>query len=166
MMLTGTRLVARCKRDAPELMTHLKCAAFPVIEGGKGDPTAVVGGTNAAFAVSSGCAQPQTAVRLLRFLTDPQVAREWTRIGRIPAVMGVEEAALPAPTQQAARLLRAAKRIQLYYDQYLPPPLATMHKETAQALFTGDLTPIAAAEKMETLAREMGSRGVDDSREK
>ena len=155
MMLTGTWLVARCKKDAPDLMPYLKCAAFPSVKGGKGDPATVVGGTNAAFAVTSRCAHPEKAVELLRFLTSPEIGRAWVGIGRMTAILSAEDSGLPAPTQEAANLLRAAKSVQLYYDQYLPPPLATMHKETTQAIFTGNLTPPAAAQKMEALASRM-----------
>ena len=155
MMLTGTWLVARCKTDAPNLMPHLRCAPFPKLSEGRGDPATVVGGTNAAFAVTSKCAHPETAVELLRFLTAPHTVREWARIGRLPAVRSVGDVDLPEPTRQAVRLLRQSARIQLYYDQYLTPALALTHKETTQAIFAGVLSPEAAAQKMEAAAGEL-----------
>ena len=48
MMLMGTWLVARCQSEAPDLIDQLDCFPFPAVEGGKGDPTVVVGGTSLA----------------------------------------------------------------------------------------------------------------------
>ena len=164
MYLMGTWLVARALEESPEFPSKMKCIAFPAVEpfdrlrpgGGKGDATTVVGGVNCAFAVSRSCENSEKAAALLRFLTDEQVGEEWCRIGRIPALRVGDEALdeLPVPTRAALDLLRAAKTIQPYYDQHLPPRLAEEHKKTTQEIFAGTLTPAEAADRMEKLAKE------------
>jgi raffinose/stachyose/melibiose transport system substrate-binding protein len=156
MYLMGTWLVARAQKEKPEFLPHLKCFPFPTVPGGAGDPATVVGGVNCAFAVSKSCKRPEKAVELLRFLTAPEMAEAWCRIGRIPALAVKDDALaqLPVPTRETLALLRAAKSIQPYYDQYLPPRLAEEHKKTTQALLAGTMKPQEAAERMEKAASE------------
>ena len=155
MYLMGTWLVAKTEQ-APDFLPKMKCVPFPAVSGGKGDPATVVGGVNCAFAVSSACRHPQPAIALLRALTDPRTAAEWCAAGRIPAVQVPPEtlAKLPPPTRAALAMLRNARFLQPYYDQYLPPHLAKEHKDTTQELFAGTLTPQQAADRMEKRAQE------------
>ena len=157
MYLMGTWLVARAMKDKPDFLAHLRCAPFPAVRDGKGDPTTVVGGVNCGFAVSATCARPDLAVELLRYLTSEQVGEEWAKTGRIPAIRVSDEAlaALPAPSREALALLRNAGSLQPYYDQYLPDRLAEEHKTTTQGLFLGTLSPQQAAERMERTAGEL-----------
>ncbi len=158
MYVMGTWLVAKCNDEAPEFMADLGCVAFPIVKGGDGVPGTVLGGTNAAFAISTECKSPEAAYGLLRALTSQKVALEWAEAGRLPAIefegdeVLVEK--LPAPSRDALKLLKAAPRIQLYYDQYLSPAVATAHKETTQAIFAGTKTPQKAAERMAAVAAE------------
>jgi raffinose/stachyose/melibiose transport system substrate-binding protein len=156
MYVMGTWLVAKCEGEAKAFMSNLGCVAFPTVKGGAGAPGTVLGGVNAGFAVSADCQSPEAAYGLLRELTSKQVALEWAKAGRLPAVeFDGDEAvaeALPAPSQDALKLLQAAPRIQLYFDQYLSPAVAAAHKETTQAIFAGTMTPQAAAEEMATAA--------------
>ncbi len=156
MYLMGNWLIARLRTEDPAFLEKLDCFPFPTIEGGKGAPGTMVGGTNAAFAVSATCRQPELAAELLRTLTAPDTVKDWiTSANRLPASGGeAEQAALPAPAKHALKLLRTAPGIQLYYDQYLPPPVAQAHKETTQALFADTMTPDDAAKKMDAVAIE------------
>jgi raffinose/stachyose/melibiose transport system substrate-binding protein len=157
MYLMGTWLVARAQSEAPEFMESLGCMPFPALADGRGDPATVVGGVNCGFAVSADCPTPDLAVDLLRELTSAKVAREWCDIGRIPAltVDAETEALLPAPTREALAHLKAAPALQPYYDQYLPPRLATEHKNTTQKLFAKTMTPQEAAESMAKTAESL-----------
>ncbi len=155
MYLMGTWLVPRVKTEQPEFLDKLACMPFPSLPGGRGDPSTVVGGVNCGFAVSASTPYPDEAVELLRFLSAAEVARKWCEIGRIPAlkVAATDEAKLPRPTRQALGYLKAAKRLQPYYDQYLPPRLAAEHKKTTQKLFAGTLSARDAAARMAARAR-------------
>jgi raffinose/stachyose/melibiose transport system substrate-binding protein len=154
MHLMGTWLVARILDENPGFLAQLQAIPFPMVPGGQGDSSTLLGGINCAFAVSSTCQEPALACELLRFLTDDQVVSEWCRIGRLPAMRTTpeQEAQLPEATREALALLRSAASLQPYYDQYLSPRLAVEHKKTTHNLFAGTMTPQQAAEKMAATA--------------
>jgi len=155
MMLMGTWFLADLRSDAPELLDKVDCFAFPVVRGGTGKPNVIVGGINAAYAISSRCLNKEEAFGLLEELVSDTTAKQWGETGRIPALNAtVISPLLEKHTLKAALLLFGAPEIQLYYDQYLPPALAELHKTTTQSLIAGTTTPTAAARDMETLARE------------
>jgi len=157
MYVMGTWLVARVRKEKADFLPKMKCFPFPTVAGGKGAPTTVVGGVNCAFAVSAACKHPDKAIGLLRFLTADKVAEAWCKVGRIPALKVSHEAMqhLPQPTRAALDLLKSAKTIQPYYDQYLAPRLGEEHKKTTQELFAGTLTPEEAAKRMRKCAEEI-----------
>ena len=71
--------------------------------------------------------------------------------GRVPPVKGftTEDPVL----QKIVTLVQNAPHVQLWYDQYLPPAIAEMHKDTSQALFALTTTPEEAARRLEQAAR-------------
>jgi raffinose/stachyose/melibiose transport system substrate-binding protein len=126
---------------------------FPAVEGGKGDPSNLVGGANIAFAVSSKA--PDLAVELVKELTSKETATFLaSEMKRLPAVVGVEDAVEDPRLQEVAKYISAAKGLQLYYDQFLPPDLGEVHKDTTQELFGLTMTPEEAAEAMEKAAEK------------
>jgi raffinose/stachyose/melibiose transport system substrate-binding protein len=119
----------------------------------------VVGGVNAGYAVSSKCASPDLAVRLVLELTSVRTARAWAGTGRIPALRKKLVAEFLTPeTRDPAAVLESASAIQLYYDQALSPELAEVHKSTTEGLFAGTKTPEEAARTMEEKARAIAAR--------
>lgn len=161
MILMGTYLLGHLKDEAPpSFADKLGCFAFPALEGGQGDASAVLGGINAAYAVSAKCAYPKEAAELVMELTSLETGRQWAGTRRIPALDGSLVADSLAPeTQAAAAILSRASAIQLYYDQAMGPELAQEHKSTAQALLAGTKTPEEAARLMEQKARAIAERG-------
>ncbi len=164
MMLMGTWMLADIRSDAPELLAKLDCFAFPTVAGGRGKPGAIVGGINAAYAISSRSAYPEEAFELLKELVSDATAMKWAKTGRIPALKKEAVAGmLEEHTLKAARLLFDAPEIQLYYDQFLEPRLSEMHKSTTQSLIAGTVRPEEAARRMETLAREIAAKSKPNS---
>jgi raffinose/stachyose/melibiose transport system substrate-binding protein len=153
MLVMGTWLVAQASKEAPELGDDLDCFAFPALGRQAAWDATAVGGVNAAYAVAAGTKAPEDAVALLHRLSDDAALTEWAATGRIPALTREAAAALLPESPSYARILYEATAVQLYYDQYLPPRLATLHKETTQALFALSQTPAAAAAKMAAAAR-------------
>lgn len=161
MILMGTWILADLKSDAaelpegsPDFLEKVDCFAFPLVEGGTGKPGAILGGINAAYAISARCAWPEDAFALLKELVSDTTTLRWAQTGRIPALKAEQVSAiLDRNTLKAARFLFAAPELQLYYDQYLPPKLSEAHKSTTQSLFAGTMTPEQAAREMENAAR-------------
>lgn len=157
MHLNGTWLIARVSEENPKFLQKMKVLPFPVLPGGKGDASTVLGGINCGFAVSSTCKHPEMAVKLLQYLTDKQVVTEWCSIGRLPAVKTSpeQEEKLPAISREALKNLQNAASLQPYYDQFLSSRLAVEHKKTTQNIFSGTMSAKEAAEQMAKKAEEV-----------
>jgi raffinose/stachyose/melibiose transport system substrate-binding protein len=149
MILMGPWLTAKAKAQAPEMVGKMQCIPFPTAGKNAEWDAIAVGGVNAAYAVAATTKSTANSTKLLQALTDDTAMSEWAQTGRFPAL--TREAASPMllPESTAiAEILFAAKTIQLYYDQLLPPALATAHKETTQAIFAAAMTPHEAAQQM------------------
>jgi raffinose/stachyose/melibiose transport system substrate-binding protein len=156
MMLTGTWLLSYALTEKAAFIPKLRAVPFPVVSGGRGDPGIVVGGVNAAYAVSNSAPQREAAIGLAMALASDESMKAWAALGRIPALR--KDLAEPMLTSQArpvADILYNARGVQLYYDQALAPALARVHKDTVHALLApkSDMTPERAAALMEKAAR-------------
>jgi raffinose/stachyose/melibiose transport system substrate-binding protein len=166
MMLMGTWMLSDLRSDtqdaageASHFMDKVGCFAFPSVAEGRGRPGTIVGGINSAYAVSSRSGYPKESFDLLKELISDTTALKWAQTGRIPALRPEFLTGLLDPlVLPAARLLFDAPEIQLYYDQYLPPELAEMHKSATQSLIAGTQTAEEAARSMEKLASELASK--------
>ena len=130
---------------------------FPVVEGGSGDPTDVLGGGD-GFAI--GINAPDVAVEFVRYLTSLQMQEEWAAAGWAvpPAVTAAASAVTDENIKPMMELLADANYFQLYYDQFLPPAVGGAVNDEVQALIAGSQTPQGAAEAIEAVfASETGS---------
>ncbi|RMG85797.1 MAG: extracellular solute-binding protein, partial [Chloroflexi bacterium] len=92
---------------------------FPVIEGGEGNPSDVLGGGD-GFAV--GINAPDEAVDFLRYITSVENQRAGAEIWIVPVVNGAEDVVTENPVMESIIEARNnAEYFQLYYDQFLPP---------------------------------------------
>lgn len=162
MELMGTWGISTVKAENPDYYeNNLGFFAFPAIEDGEGDPTAVVGtvGDN-YYHISSNCEHPEEAFDFLTYLVDPDGITERIEAGRIPPVAGVSERIEDPLLAEVVSMIENAGSVQLWYDQYLPPELGEVHKDTMQALFGMAITPEeAAAQQEEALAEYFDSEG-------
>lgn len=136
MTLMGSWLLSYAISDRPEVVSDLGLFPFPPVEAGA-DSNALLGGVNAAYAISSKSKHKELAAKLVGFLTDEVAAREWVKTGRIPA-RRVDLAGVPAVLADAAKLVESAPRIQLYFDQALSPAVAEEHKPYTHSLFAAE----------------------------
>jgi raffinose/stachyose/melibiose transport system substrate-binding protein len=154
MELMGTWDIGTVKAENPEYYeSQLGFFPFPSIEGGKGDPANLVGSLGDNFySISSSCKYPDEAFELLQYLIDDQAVAERVASGRMPPVKGL---AIEDPVLlQVKDIFEAAPNVQLWYDQYLPPDMGELHKDTTQALLGLTMTPEEAAAAMEAAAVE------------
>ncbi len=128
--------------------------SFPLVEGGKGKITDMVGGTGQAYALSSK-APKEAEAALIELLTSDQFGKDVAAAGFMPALVGYDKEITDPIVQQMAKTLSEATYMQLYYDQFLPPALAQVHLQTTQDLFGKATTPEAAAKAMEDAAKQI-----------
>jgi raffinose/stachyose/melibiose transport system substrate-binding protein len=136
--------------DIPALQAYLDFFPFPVVEGGAGDPSDVLGGGN-GFAI--GANAPQEAVDFVRYLTSLEVQTDLATLGvNVPTVIGAETAIANPLLQKVVGYLNAANYFQLYYDQFLPPAVGAAVNDAVQGLFAGTLSPEEVAQAIEDSA--------------
>jgi raffinose/stachyose/melibiose transport system substrate-binding protein len=154
MELMGTWNIPSIKAEnADFFQNNLGFFPFPAISDGKGDPSNVVGTVGDNFySLSTACKHPEEAFKLIQYLIDDESVKARAADGRIPPVKGFTS---PDPVlQEVVQIISKAKSVQLWYDQYLPPELGEVHKDTSQALFGLGMTPEEAAKAMEDAAKK------------
>jgi raffinose/stachyose/melibiose transport system substrate-binding protein len=143
MYLMGTWALSTIKNENPEFYDK-SCGifAFPAIEGGAGDPNGCVGTIGCNFySVSSKCAYPEQAFKALTYLLDDTAINERVAMNIIPPLKGIESRLTDEKSIQMMRIANKASSVQLWYDQYMAPVMAELHKTTCQELFAGTKTP-------------------------
>jgi raffinose/stachyose/melibiose transport system substrate-binding protein len=127
---------------------------FPSVEGGKGDPTNVLGTVGDNFySISSNCADKAAAFKVIQYLIDDKSVAARIADGRIPPVKGIT---LTDPNAiELNKLISNAAGVQLWWDQYLPPEFAQLHLDQTQALFGLSQTPTGMAQAQEALATKL-----------
>jgi len=129
---------------------------FPVVEGGAGNPDDVLGGGD-GYAV--GANAPDEAVDFLKFITNAENQRieAQSALATVPTVAAAEDAITDPIAQQIVQARNNAPYFQLYYDQFLPPAVATAVLDATEGIFAGTLSPEDAAMSIEdSAAMELG----------
>jgi len=154
MQLMGSWELSTIKNENKDFYKNLDIFPFPKIKDGKGNPNNVVGTVGDNFySISSKCKYPQEAFKVLQYMIDDASVKERVEIGRIPPVKNVK---LSEPLlQKLNAMLAKAPHVQLWYDQYLPPEMGEVHKDTCQAMFGLTMKPEEAAKKMEQTAKKV-----------
>jgi raffinose/stachyose/melibiose transport system substrate-binding protein len=135
----------------PVLNEKLGWMPFPVVEGGAGNPTDVLGGGD-GWAV--GANAEDEAVDFLKFLTSAEVETGLisSPLAIAPTVAAAEEAVTDPIIQTILKARNEAPYFQLYYDQFLPPAVATAVLDATEGIFAGTLSPEDAAATIEDSA--------------
>ncbi|HML23429.1 MAG TPA: extracellular solute-binding protein [Aggregatilinea sp.] len=156
MELMGSWEIGNFLSENPDFYAEdLGIIPFPAVEGGAGDPTDVVGtvGDN-YYSISPTCEYPDEAFALLQYVIDDESVAARIESGRVPPVKGVSEMIEEPMLKQIVEIVENAASVQLWYDQYLPPELGEVHKDTMQALFGLEITPEEAAQQQEAAVAE------------
>jgi raffinose/stachyose/melibiose transport system substrate-binding protein len=69
--------------------------------------------------------------------------------GKIPPVKNIADLVTDPVTKDILDACLNASSTQLWYDQYLPPAVAEVHKDTSQELFGLTMTPQEANAKLQ-----------------
>jgi raffinose/stachyose/melibiose transport system substrate-binding protein len=151
MELMGSWTLAQMRDENPAWVADLDFFPFPTVPDGQGDPAEAVGSLgDQVYSIASTCPYPEDAFALLQALADPAAMAERVREGYLPPIKGVR---MKDPLmQRVANLVQSAPRVQLWYDQYLPPEVAETMKDLVQALFGLTVTPEQAAARLEAAA--------------
>ena len=143
-----------CNSEAPDFYeNNLGAFKFPAVEDGAGNMDELLGGGN-AYSIASKCEYPDEAFELIHCLSDADFANDSVNIAGV--ISGAANIEMPNElTQLADDLLSSATYIQNFYDQFLPPDMGALHKQTTYDLFGLTTTPEQAAADMEALAKQV-----------
>lgn len=120
---------------------------FPMVEGGAGNPTDVMGG-GGGYAIGKNA--PAEAIDFLKFLTTAQNQRVMGKAGiLLPVIKGTQDAITNPQLLAVQQAVSNAPYFQLYYDQYLPPAVGQVILDSTQGLYANTITPEAAAKAID-----------------
>lgn len=155
MLLCGSWYTGTFSTDSEEFYQKIGWFPFPAIEGSDADPTIQIGTVGDQF-ISFNCTGDKLAAAFAcaeAHLSDDVIDFE-IKNGKIPPIKGVEEKLTDPLTKEIAKAATNAPAIQLWYDQYLPPAVATAHLDGLQEVFGLTKTPQQAQESMQAAMDE------------
>ncbi|HEX6971058.1 MAG TPA: hypothetical protein VF234_02425, partial [Limnochordia bacterium] len=124
---------------------------FPVLVGGPGKITDVMGQTDIGFVATRAAADKREAVvRFMRYAMSVETVS--ADPGRISSVPGVNPPS--RLTEMAAAVFGQAERVQFWWDQDLPPMVTTPLNDTIQKFFLPDADVKEALTQFERLVAE------------
>jgi raffinose/stachyose/melibiose transport system substrate-binding protein len=154
MMLLSSTFMNLMRTEAPGFEKKLGIFPFPAYEGGKGNPSNMVGIAAPVWSVYSRTKHPNECIKLIQFLTCKKIAQEYADgSGSISARKDVKSNDPFA--HKVEKLTKKAKHVQMVYDQTLPPELAQSHLSTTQEIFGLTMSPKAAADTVENKAKSV-----------
>lgn len=156
MFLMGSWDLAQQMDNNPEFVENddLGFTSFPTVEGGAGDPDAIVGNPSNYFSVNSDSQHAEAATDfLVETLASEEYVAELIKEGQVPAVEGIEDQLQESDHAEFAtfthELVSGAPTFTQSWDQALAPAAAEAMLTNLQLLFIGDITPEEFAEDME-----------------
>lgn len=142
MLLCGSWYTGTFQSDSPEFYKKIGWFSFPAVDGSDADPSIQIGTIGDQF-VSFNCTGDKldAGVSYMMHAFDPDVVNFMVQSGKIPPVKNVTELITDGVTRDIMTAALNASSTQLWYDQYLAPAVAEVHKSTCQEIFGLTMTP-------------------------
>lgn len=148
MFLMGSWEISRQLEDSPQFVENdeLGFTSFPVVEGGAGEPDAIVGNPSNYFSVNSDSQHTEAAVDfLIETLASDEYVSGLIDVGQVPPIEGIEDQLQDSDHAEFAvfthGLVSEAPTFTQSWDQALDPAAAEAMLTNLQLIFIGDLTP-------------------------
>lgn len=124
---------------------------FPMVTGGAGDPSDMMGGGNG---MAVGKDAPDAAVDFLKYITNADAQKGFValNIGFVPTTKVAADSLTDPLLKQVMAARDNAKYFQLYYDQFLPPAVAQAVLDNTQGIYAGAISPEDAAKAIDQVA--------------
>lgn len=150
MLLCGSWYTATFATDSEEFYQKIGWFPFPAVEGSDADPAIQIGTVGDQF-ISFNCEgeKLEAAFECAEAHLSDEVIDYMVERGKIPPIQGIEEKITDPVAKEIVEAANAAPEIQLWYDQYLPPAVATAHLDGLQEVFGLTMTPQEAQESMQ-----------------
>ncbi|MCC3765907.1 extracellular solute-binding protein [Glycomyces sp. TRM65418] len=158
MILQGSWIYPEFLTNAPDLVASggLIFSTFPIVEGGAGDPSNIVGNPANYWSVASSAPEDaqQTATDYLsEAVYNDEHIDALLAIGAVPPVVGLEDRIAEEENNEFLEftyaMVRDAAHFELSWDQALPADQAQELLNNLSRLFLGDITAEQFAEAMD-----------------
>ncbi len=150
MLLCGSWYTGTFATDSEEFYEKIGWFPFPAIEESDADPSIMIGTVGDQFIVFNCEGEKlEAAFECAETHLDDEVIDFEVENGKIPPVVGIEDKLTDSITKEVVEAANNASEIQLWYDQYLPPAVATAHLDGLQEVFGLTKTPQEAQEAMQ-----------------
>jgi raffinose/stachyose/melibiose transport system substrate-binding protein len=151
MELMGNWFIGQATAESPETLAQLDLFPFPSVEGGKGDPSDLIGSPGQNYFSISMVSKMKPAAQdfLSNYIMSKTYIESLAGTGNVPPVKGASNYVKDPLMKKVALAFEAAKSVQLYYDQFMSPTLAELHKDVVQALFGLSMSPEEVARQQE-----------------
>jgi len=155
MTLAGSWYSGLMKQDSEEFAAKMDWFPFPAEDGSLVDSSILIGTVGDCF-ISFNCTDEklEAAFEFATKFSEEEVVDFMVELGKIPPVKGVENKLTDETTKVIMEAVNNASSIQLWYDQYLPPSVASVHLETCQEIFGLTKTPQEAAKEFQAAMEE------------
>lgn len=118
---------------------------FPTVDGGKGDPTAVVGNPTNYFSVNTRTKHQDTAIEFLKMMSSDKYVTDLIKIGDVPATTNTKAKLSSSPNPEFAtfqyEVVEKAASFTLSWDQAMSPDGGQKVVTAIQKAFNKQLTP-------------------------
>lgn len=150
MLLCGSWYTGTFATDSAEFYEKIGWFPFPAIEESDADPSIMIGTVGDQFIVFNCEGEKlEAAFECAEKHLDEEVIDFEVENGKIPPVQGIESKLTDSITKEVVEAANNASEVQLWYDQYLPPAVATAHLDGLQEVFGLTKTPQEAQEAMQ-----------------
>lgn len=155
MLCCGSWYTGTFQTDSPEFYKKVGWFPFPAADGSTADSSIQIGTVGDQF-VSFHCTgeKLEAAMEFVSYWYTDEAIQMMIEFGKIPPMKGVEDSITDSVTASILDAVNKAGSVQLWYDQYLPPAVATVHLDTCQELFGLTMTPQEADKKLQAAMEE------------
>lgn len=155
MMCIGSWYTGTFQADSADFYQKMGWFSFPAVDGSTADASIQIGTIGDQF-ISFNCTGDKLAAAFecASHYYDDDIVQQMVDKGKIPPVKNAADLISDPVTKDILTAASNASSTQLWYDQYLPPSVATVHLDSCQELFGLTMTPEDAAQNMQTAMQE------------
>ena len=155
MSLIGSWYTGAIKADSEEFYEKVGWFSFPAVDGSTADSSIQIGTIGDQF-ISFNCTGEKldAAFQMVENYFSDENLQLMVDSGKIPPVKNVGDLVTDPVTKTILEAANRASSVQLWYDQYLPPAVGEVHKDTCQELFGLTITPEDANAKLQAAMQE------------
>ncbi len=150
MICIGSWYTGTIKSDSEEFFQKIGWFPFPAVDDSSADSSILIGTIGDNF-IHFNCTDEKAAAafEFVSLFSSDEVTKFMADNGKIPPVKNASDLVTDPVTVQILNAATDASAVQLWYDQYLPPAVASAHLDSCQELFGLTITPEDANKQLQ-----------------